>query len=288
MASQPQAANWLAKNGPKELELLFRAIVYHPSTPILIADNDGAPIDASAGAGKLLGLPREKIIGRPIEEFTPPAAKPEASQLWRAFLERGEQEGTLQLMGADGLPAEVEFTAKANVLPLRHAVVLRPKLGAAHALEANADRAPSWVRDYALYLVDVEGCVAAWYSGAERIYGYQHDEASIPTKTPSVSTYRRISNGLRWKATWARKAGRRERAERNSGPTPSRWRSRTSAGNYKGSLEWCAISASGTEGMRSYAIAGLGYGRFQCTPPSPEWFPASSTGFSKLTTHFLR
>lgn len=26
--SQPQAQRWLAENGPKELELLFRAIVY--------------------------------------------------------------------------------------------------------------------------------------------------------------------------------------------------------------------------------------------------------------------
>ena len=100
MASLPKIATWLAKNGPKELELLFRAIVYNPSAPVLIADNDGASIDASAGAGKLFGLPREKIIGRQIEEFMPPGSKPEVSQLWRAFLERGEQEGTLQLVAA--------------------------------------------------------------------------------------------------------------------------------------------------------------------------------------------
>jgi len=34
------AANWLVENGPRELELLFRAIIYHPSAPILLADND--------------------------------------------------------------------------------------------------------------------------------------------------------------------------------------------------------------------------------------------------------
>ncbi len=62
--TQSQAANWLVENGPRELELLFRAIVYHPSAPILIADNDRHYHDASFGAGKLLGLSREEIIGR--------------------------------------------------------------------------------------------------------------------------------------------------------------------------------------------------------------------------------
>jgi formate hydrogenlyase transcriptional activator len=175
MASQAQSASWLAQNGPKELELLFRAIVYNPSAPVLITDNDGASVEASTGAGKLLGIPREKLIGRQIEEFAPPALKPAVSQLWRAFLERGEQEGTLQLIGADGIPAEVEYTAKGNVLPRRHAVVLRPK----NVSDVAPDMTPipSWVQDYALYLLDIEGQVAAWYAGAARIYGYQPAEA---------------------------------------------------------------------------------------------------------------
>ena len=31
--------------------------------------------------------------------------------------------------------------------------------------------------DYALFLLDVDGRIVAWYSGAERIYGYRRDEA---------------------------------------------------------------------------------------------------------------
>jgi formate hydrogenlyase transcriptional activator len=165
-----QAASWLVQNGPKELELLFRAIVYHPSAPILITDDDGNSKEASAGAAKLLGLPREQIIGRSIDDFAVPGCKPEVSQLWRAFLEQGEQEGVLQLVGSDGMQREVEFTAKGNVLPVRHALVLRDK-------GAPADHIPSWVQDYALYLLDIEGRVAAWYSGAARIYNYLAEEA---------------------------------------------------------------------------------------------------------------
>src|SRR5437763_1130529 len=107
MASQPQADKWLTENGPKELELLFRAIVYHPSAPILIADNDRNYRDASSGAGKLLGLSRDKIIGRSLDEFVEPGFKPRISELWNDFLQLGEQEGTLCLLGADGNPREI-------------------------------------------------------------------------------------------------------------------------------------------------------------------------------------
>src|SRR5580704_14052624 len=102
MASQPQVTSWLVENGPKELELLFRAIVFQPSVPILITDNDRHYREVSVGASKLLGLPREKIIGRSLDDFAEPSFKPVISERWNAFLEQGEQEGTLPLVIADG------------------------------------------------------------------------------------------------------------------------------------------------------------------------------------------
>ena len=72
-AASQQQATWLVENGPRELEALLRAIVYHPSAPILIADNDRHSLDASSGAGKLLGVPREEIIGRSLDDFADPA-----------------------------------------------------------------------------------------------------------------------------------------------------------------------------------------------------------------------
>ena len=167
--------HWLIENGPKELELLLRAIIYHPSAPILITDDEGTSRDASAGAGKLLGQPREKIIGHAVDEFVDPGIKPQISELWKALQEQGEQRGTLRLMGADATPQNVEYVAKGSVLPVRNVLVLRDK--ASQTEPASTDPFPSWVQDYALYLLDSEGRVAAWYSGAERIYDYAASEA---------------------------------------------------------------------------------------------------------------
>ena len=177
-SSQPQIESWLAQNGPRELELLFRAIVFHPAVPILITDSDRRYLDASTGAGKLLGVPREKIIGKRLDDFAEPAFKPRISELWEAFLTRGEQEGALRLVGPDGKPTEVEYTAKGNVLPVRHALVLHPKSPSGEAPGATAGGGiPKWLQDFALFLLNPEGKIAAWYSGAQRIYGYSAAEA---------------------------------------------------------------------------------------------------------------
>ena len=177
-ASQPQFTRWLAENGPKELESLFRAIVFHPSAPILIADDDRRYQEASVGASGLLGLPREKIIGRRLDDFAVPAIKPMISERWQAFLEDGVQAGILQLLGPDGNPRDVEYTAKGNVLPVRHLILLRDKANLAEAAKDLArNPLPSWVQDYALFLLDVEGQIVAWYAGAERIYGFKSGEA---------------------------------------------------------------------------------------------------------------
>jgi formate hydrogenlyase transcriptional activator len=177
-AARRSATRWLRENGPKELESLFRAIVFQPSTPILIADDDRHSHEASIGASKLLGLPRQKIIGRTLDDLAVPDTKPVISERWKAFLKEGEQVGILQMLGPDGTPRALQYMAKGNVLPVRHLLVLRDKTESAAADKDPSQNAiPSWVQDYALFLLDVDGKIVAWYGGAERIYRYKSAQA---------------------------------------------------------------------------------------------------------------
>jgi len=177
--SELQTDNWLIENGPRELELLFRAIVFQPSTPILLADDERHYREASVGASLLLGLPREEIIGRSLDDFAEPSAKPVIPELWQDFLKDGEQAGTLRLRGADGAAREVEYTAKSNVLPVRHVLVLRDKGAPSHSgADENSPggEPPVWVQDFALFLLGNDGRFSTWYEGSERIYGYLKSE----------------------------------------------------------------------------------------------------------------
>ncbi len=80
-AEQPHNDRRLLESGSKQLELLFRAVVYQPAEPILVADNDRNYRDVSCGAGKLFGLPRHSIIGRKIDDFAEPNFRPQLDQL---------------------------------------------------------------------------------------------------------------------------------------------------------------------------------------------------------------
>jgi PAS domain S-box-containing protein len=183
IASQKRLARWLTENGPEKLELILRAIVFHPWAPILLVDNDRHYIEASVGASNLLGLPREKIIGRSLDDFAEPAFKPVISERWSAFLEEGQQVGTLNLVGPDGDSRQVEYLAKANVLPVRHLLALRDKttkMAGDWPVDTDGDPMASSVsasaQDFALFLLNASGKVAAWYEGAERIYGFKAAE----------------------------------------------------------------------------------------------------------------
>jgi PAS domain-containing protein len=70
--SEREPTPWLAQHGPKEIELLLRAVLFQPTASILLADDDRRYLDASFGASKLLGRPREKLIGCRLDDFLEP------------------------------------------------------------------------------------------------------------------------------------------------------------------------------------------------------------------------
>jgi len=86
-------------------------------------------------------------------------------------------------VGPDGGPREVEYSVKGNVLPARNLLVLHDKTANdGELVEADKpplkSRVPTWVQDYALFLLGIDGKVVAWYAGAERIFGFKSGEVT--------------------------------------------------------------------------------------------------------------
>jgi len=177
-AASQQEATGLVSDGLTALGVLFRAVLFRQSEPILIADNDRHCLDASSGARQLFGLSMGDVIGHRIDVLIEPSFQPEVVPLWRAFLQQGQQEGIVPMLGQDGNLRRLHYTAKSEVLPGRHVLVLHDKSSEKHVIPVASDgeQTPAWSKDYALLSLDAAGRVVAWCAGAQRIYGYKSEE----------------------------------------------------------------------------------------------------------------
>jgi formate hydrogenlyase transcriptional activator len=179
-ATELEAVNWLFENGPGQLEQLFWVVLYRPSEPILITDDGRRNLEANSGAARLLGVSPDRIVGRRIDDFVDPNFRPEISRIWRSLLEQGTLEGTLKLMLADGGAHEIAFTANSNVLPGRHLLALHDIATAKTSPQSAAKQqatVSSSAKDCAVFLLEASGRIVKWYAGAERIYGYNTNDA---------------------------------------------------------------------------------------------------------------
>jgi formate hydrogenlyase transcriptional activator len=176
-SDQALLPTWLEANGQPALELLLRAVIHRHAIPLIVADNDRTSQDASSGAETLLGVSPGKIAGRRLDNFVRPDFQPQLGQMWQAVLKTGEQSGTLAFITDDGTPRTVEYTARAEVLPSRHVLVLRDKQAAREPGTMEQAGTAAMAQNYALFLLNAEGRIATWHSGANRIFGYTAGEA---------------------------------------------------------------------------------------------------------------
>ncbi|HEY4779448.1 MAG TPA: LuxR C-terminal-related transcriptional regulator [Solirubrobacterales bacterium] len=94
--------------------------------PMLIADDQRRWVTGNTAACELLGIAREEVPWRTMDDFTPPGERKKLEEQWKAFLASGGAEGWYQLYVPDRGPVPVEFSATANVLPARHLSVFIP------------------------------------------------------------------------------------------------------------------------------------------------------------------
>ena len=96
------------------------------SQPMLIADDDRRWVTGNGAAAELLGLTREQLPWRSMDDFAPSDERRRLADQWDAFLKGGEAEGLYELYLADSGPLPVEFSAIANIMPSRHLATFIP------------------------------------------------------------------------------------------------------------------------------------------------------------------
>jgi DNA-binding CsgD family transcriptional regulator len=112
-------------SGP-QAAMRLRTALERSRHPMLIADDQRRWVTGNAAACDLLGIAREEIPWRTMDDFTAPNERRRLEEQWGAFLASGGAEGWYQLYVPNRGPVPVEFSATANVLPARHLSVFIP------------------------------------------------------------------------------------------------------------------------------------------------------------------
>jgi PAS domain S-box-containing protein len=103
----------------RQLQSLFEGAL----DALVIVDDHGRYVDANPAACALFGLPRARLLGRPVADFAAPGT--DAERLWQRFRAQGQLAGDFRLRRPDGTTRDVEYRATANFLPGRHLAILR-------------------------------------------------------------------------------------------------------------------------------------------------------------------
>jgi DNA-binding CsgD family transcriptional regulator len=92
---------------------------------LLVVDESSVCVEASLGACRLLGLSRDEVVGRPVEELLEPGSRERFSHVWQAFRASGGHAEPFTL-DTQAAPVDVGVTVIAGMLPDRHLIRLDP------------------------------------------------------------------------------------------------------------------------------------------------------------------
>jgi PAS domain S-box-containing protein len=155
---------------------------------IYMLDPDGIVSSWNAGAQRFKGYRADQIIGRHFSAFYTP--EDQATGLPERALRAAAAEGHYEMEGWRVRHDGTRFWAHVVIDPIRdadgellgYAKITRDlterKLAAErlHETQEQFRRLVDGVTDYAIYMLDPQGYVTTWNSGAQRIKGYAPDE----------------------------------------------------------------------------------------------------------------
>ncbi|MBX3233377.1 MAG: PAS domain S-box protein [Labilithrix sp.] len=169
----------------EDYRLLVDSIADHA---IVMLDPTGQVMSWNRGAERITGYPPDEIVGQPVARLYPAAdvasGAPQRELAEAASLGRGEDEGWRVRKDGSQLWANVVVTAlrRTDGSLQGYALVMRD-LTARRNAEEELRRAEQRfhglvdaVTDYAVFMLDRDGCVTTWNSGARKAKGYEEDE----------------------------------------------------------------------------------------------------------------
>ena len=171
----------------RQSEQRFRLLVESVKDyAIFMLDPEGMVLTWNAGAELIKGYRAEEIIGQHFSKFYPPEVRDfPAHELRMAAAEgRFEDEGWRVRKDGSRFWANVVITAirdaSKNLLGFakvtRDLTERRQHEDAITQSEERFRLLVEGVTDYAIFMLDVNGFIATWNSGAARIKGYHRDE----------------------------------------------------------------------------------------------------------------
>ena len=91
--------------------------------PTLLLDDERRYVDANEAACSFLGLTRDQILQRKLDDFLVPEVRSTLTERWPEYLAKGRYAGFFELAMPDGSVRKTMYSSIANVTPGRHLTV---------------------------------------------------------------------------------------------------------------------------------------------------------------------
>ncbi len=173
---------------PPSTSILEKLIDLAPDS-MIVADGEGKIVDLNARTEQMFGYQRGELLGSPIEILVPSRFRDSHPQKRRSYSAQPKSRAMgvgLDLYAArkDGSEFPVDImlapihTAEGTLVlsVIRDITEQRAATEALHRTEHQLRMLVENVRDHAIFLLDPDGRIQTWNSGAERIKGYKAEE----------------------------------------------------------------------------------------------------------------
>ncbi|MCA1565285.1 MAG: PAS domain S-box protein, partial [Acidobacteria bacterium] len=114
-----------AEEALRESESRYRALFETSLDGIMLMNKDGRFIDVNESLCRILKTPRERLVGSHFNAYHLPERGEDARRAFATLNETGVYAGNFPMRAADGSVVELEWSARAHVMPGLHVCVAR-------------------------------------------------------------------------------------------------------------------------------------------------------------------